>query len=529
MPFHFNTGERDIEIIEEENSKNISKKLSRKDRRKLEPIARKLIKTIFHFFPKFKEHLNEIKDPRNQKKIKYPLEVIMWCGLFIFILQLKARRQVHYSLGSDEGLENIKNSLGFDKLPHGDTVRDTLEKVPVEELEKLRLKLVRILLRKKSLSAFRLLNKYYLIAVDGTELYKFKKRHCKHCLERNLSSWFKITEETLRKLPNKIDIEKLKPLINRELSRKNLTNKLKELRFNKKEVKLILDHSELLKEEIQYYHKVLEAKLVFPNGISISVDTEFVENEDPNVKKQDCETKAFYRLSARLKKNFPQLRICLLLDSLYPQQEVLNICKNNNWRYIIGFKGGCIPSVYEEFEALSKLQKENSYNLKKTNIEQAFRWVSDIEYKGHFLYALELVEVEFYKKTGQEKEKRYFLWLTDFKINKINYLHIANYGGRMRWKIENEGFNQQKNGGYNLEHVYAHDYNAMKNFYILLQLGHFINQLFLKGSLMGKEMIKKFGGIKNIMKKLRAQFIHSYTDFTGLQEYLKTPIQIRFY
>ena len=120
------------------------------------------------------------------------------------------------------------------------------------------------------------------------------------------------------------------------------------------------------------------------------------------------------------------------------------------------------------------------------------------------------------------------MWLTNFRINKLNCYEIANYGGRLRWKIENEGYNEQKNGGYNLEHVYCRDYQAMKNFYILLQIGHLINQLFIKGSLIGQEMIHKYGSIKKIMERLKAQFIHIYTDFSGLEEYLKMSIQIRF-
>ena len=35
--------------------------------------------------------------------------------------------------------------------------------------------------------------------------------------------------------------------------------------------------------------------------------------------------------------------------------------------------------------------------------------------------------------------------LTNFKIDKHN-CYLANKGGRLRWKIENEGFNIQKNG-----------------------------------------------------------------------------------
>jgi hypothetical protein len=50
--------------------------------------------------------------------------------------------------------------------------------------------------------------------------------------------------------------------------------------------------------------------------------------------------------------------------------------------------------------------------------------------------------------------------------------------GRMRWKIENEGFNAQKNLGYELEHKFSRvSYPAMQNYYQLLQIAHMINQL----------------------------------------------------
>ncbi len=54
--------------------------------------------------------------------------------------------------------------------------------------------------------------------------------------------------------------------------------------------------------ETIYYHNTLEAKLITPDGFALSIATEFIENESPNVKKQDCELRAFYRLAPQLKK-----------------------------------------------------------------------------------------------------------------------------------------------------------------------------------------------------------------------------------
>ncbi len=39
-------------------------------------------------------------------------------------------------------------------------------------------------------------------------------------------------------------------------------------------------------------------------------------------------------------------------------------------------------------------------------------------------------------------------------------------------------------GGYELEHIYSHSLLARKNFYLLMQIAHLINQLVEKGNLL---------------------------------------------
>ena len=74
---------------------------------------------------------------------------------------------------------------------------------------------------------------------------------------------------------------------------------------------------------------------------------------------------------------------------------------------------------------------------------------------------------------------------------------IANQGGRLRWKIENEGFNVQKNGGYALEHAYTHHATASKVFYYLLQIAHILFQLVEKGNLFRQAFPAGVGSAKN--------------------------------
>ena len=69
-----------------------------------------------------------------------------------------------------------------------------------------------------------------------------------------------------------------------------------------------------------------------------------------------------------------------------------------------------------------------------------------------------------------------FDFLTNPPLSHHNALATAFYG-RRRWKIENQGFNAQKNHGFALGHLFSRNYQAMKNHYYLIQIGHMIAQI----------------------------------------------------
>ncbi|MCM3056554.1 transposase, partial [Caldibacillus thermoamylovorans] len=131
--------------------------------------------------------------------------------------------------------------------------------------------MIKKLFKKRCFESYRINGKYWGIAIDGTGIFTFDKKHCEHCLKREHKYIDKETGE-----------EKIKTI---------------------------------------YMHHVLEAKLIVGNMV-LSVASEFIENESENVKKQDCELKAFYRLTARLKDTFKKLPICLIADSLYACENV---------------------------------------------------------------------------------------------------------------------------------------------------------------------------------------------------------------
>ena len=414
-------------------------------------------KTIGHFFPKLTRWLEAVDDPRNKNKITYKPSHLLWLGIFLFLLRLGSKRKIKYRLSTEDFLKNLNQiSAGCsESVAHHDTVEYFLGKLKPEQLYKVRHKMVDRLIRTKCLNKFRLLEEYFMIAIDGTGHLVFKERHCPHCLTKKKDG-----------------------------------------------------------EILYYYHNVLEAKLVTGSGLAISVETEFIHNSDGTTK-QDCELNAFYRMAKRLKRRFPQLKICLLLDSLYAAGPVMDILKEYKWKYITTFKEGSMPERYKEFLKLKKLCPKNSIELSDDKLSQSYGWVNDIDHKGNFFDVLELEELSIDKKTR-------FVWLTNFKIGKNNITKIAK-GARLRWKIENEGFNVQKNRGFNLEHPYSQNEISMKNYYLLLQIAYIISQIMEKGNLLKDKILKDFGSITGLFEQLLEDL---RTKFIG-DNFLKKPIQIR--
>ena len=199
----------------------------------------------------------------------YPIEEMILVGILLFNLQARSRRNIKYRLGTPKFIQNLLRIAEVfyperlflfpsERLLHGDTLNKLLKRIPEECSHRLRVLLVCALIRGRCLERWRILG-CYAIAVDATRMIVYHQRHCAHCLTRKMAGG-----------------------------------------------------------KIQYYHPVLEAKLVLPGlGMALSIATEFIENpgEMKNEKdKQDCELKAFRRLLPKLRQDFLQMAICLLLQ-----------------------------------------------------------------------------------------------------------------------------------------------------------------------------------------------------------------------
>lgn len=73
---------------------------------------------------------------------------------------------------------------------------------------------------------------------------------------------------------------------------------------------------------------------------------------------------------------------------------------------------------------------------------------------------------------------------------------------RLRWKIENEGFNLQKRGGFFLEHAFSRHENAHKVFYLLMPVALTLFQLMSKSTAFKQAFPAGVGSLKNMAYRL---------------------------
>ena len=248
------------------------------------------------------------------------------------LFYISSMRKTSEELNSEIMVKNVwtlcREEAVVDELPYWETINRYLGRPEPENLQEVINCLCRRLLRSRVFEDMRIRGKYWQVIIDGTQL----------CSSRG------------------------------ELDGKSLHR----------------THNKGTEKECQencYY--VLEAKLVLHPKILISIQTEFADNENgKEMEKQDCERKACRRLMEKLKQAFPRLPICLCGDSLYACEGFFERCKGKNWKYILRYKEGGIPTIGTEYRKLKGIEKGYQEYKRKTG-EEWYDYVTGIDYKGY--------------------------------------------------------------------------------------------------------------------------------------------------
>jgi hypothetical protein len=429
-------------------------------------LVKSLSQVVDHFFPKFNEWVSMIEDHRHPLLITYHKKTLIWCVLMMYLTRQGSRRQITKELREGhcfKGVKQLSEQRKLKQIPHGDTVEYYLQKANIDDFEELNKKIIQRLIRMRALEGSRLQG-YYLVAIDGIHICTFDYEHCPNCIKRKHKSG-----------------------------------------------------------KIQWQHYKVQASLVTPNGLYFPMASVWIENEE-FYEKQDCERKAAKRLLKKLRKMYPQLKMCILMDSLYANEPMFEAMEEIKMEWIVVFKEGTMSEVYQwlkkmmiEHGAENRVQREHSVEIKargkrnhqqrcereivmggvrEQKVEKIYTWGNEI---GHWQNERSY-NILSSKVSVDGKVTSQYTWLVSSGIKiEEETVNEVSQAGRCRWKIENEGINIQKNGGYKLEHLYSRDEVSMKIWIALLDLAHILSQLLEKGSLLQKEI---FASSQNMAKRL---------------------------
>jgi len=119
--------------------------------------------------PVLLKRLSKIEDPRNPKKTKHKLTMLLTYGILTFVLQMSSRREANREMTRPQFKENLKLLFPqLEDLPHNDSLMRLLARIEVSEIESATVALVRKLIRNKKFARY-LVDGRYPIAIDGTQ------------------------------------------------------------------------------------------------------------------------------------------------------------------------------------------------------------------------------------------------------------------------------------------------------------------------------------------------------------------------
>lgn len=372
----------------------------------------RLQKTIAHYFPDLYDLLRDIPDCRT--KYDYELVELLGAGLFLFVWKKGSRNALNNERDEPEFQRNYTRIFKL-KLPHMDPVDAVLAALDPDHLERLNVTLMQVILAKKTLRPFRLQDTWYRVVIDGTQVMTVREGHCPSCLHRTFKNG-----------------------------------------------------------ATQYFHNVVAAKLVCPNGFCLPLASVWLTNQE-EYDKQDCELKGWRRLARTLKQNYPRLPMCIVADGLYPNAPFFRLCREYGWQWLVTLKDGNLPTVWSQVILRQGQERCRSrqrvVDRKGHSVHQTYHWLNGLSYQGFTLHWCSCTEVVDGKVTD-------FVYVSSLDVDYQQVIEFTDTG-RLRWKIENEGFNIQKHHGYGLGHQFSQtSMRAMENYYHLMQIAHLINQLF---------------------------------------------------
>jgi hypothetical protein len=115
-------------------------------------------------------------------------------------------------------------------------------------------------------------------------------------------------------------------------------------------------------------------------------------------------------------------------------------------------------------------------------------------------------------------------WISSCSLSRQNIHERCNLGARHRWGIENS-FLVEKHHGYQYAHCFSHNWQAMKGYHFLMQLGRLINILAQSTAYLAK-LVRRMG-VRDLIQFLKETCRAPWLDAGRIRALLVSTHQLR--
>ncbi len=217
----------------------------------------------------------------------------------------------------------------------------------------------------------------------------------------------------------------------------------------------------------------------------------------------------------------------MLLDNLYACDNVLTKLCELKWEFMIK-----LPAKLKTLYDLLKQQQKNNRSIPGQPYYrerlQNFHWINYVDYKGNMVNVVacnekwEVVSEE----TGDIITKfSEHTWISSLPLSVHSLHELCNLAARKRAFIE-DSFNTEKNRGYQYQHVFSYNWNAMQGFHLLMRLAHAVNALseFTKKL---KKYIRELG-VTNTFNRILTAIKNPWLSHEWIEKEMQKASQLRF-
>jgi hypothetical protein len=343
-----------------------------------------LVKIVQHSI--LRENFKPLRDPT------YTWKDCIMSGLAVFGFKMPSLLQFEKDKDSEPWLRrNLRTLYGVESAPSDTTLRERLDTLSPRQLRRPFKQIFSHLQRGKALEAYRYLDGYHIISLDGTGQFSSDKVHCGSCCEKHHRNG-----------------------------------------------------------RVEYYHHMLGAVLVHPELREvIPLAPEPIVKGDGSTK-NDCERNASKRLLSDLRREHPHLKVLIVEDGLASNYPHLSLLDSLNMQYVIGVKPGDHRYLFDWIKDLKPMVHQQ---MDEKGTHHEFHAYADVPLNDtHHDYRVNVLE---YWETKKDGRKQRFSWVTKLALTPENVYQVMRAGrSRWKIEnetfntLKNQGYNFEHNYGH---------------------------------------------------------------------------------